>query len=79
MPPPFVLNASVIDARMLYKLKDSVHYECMTGYLLVGNDAVVCRAGGQWSKVNFACKGMTLLILSDTYPLSIMDSDQRPD
>jgi hypothetical protein len=51
MPPPSVLNASVIDTRMLYKLKDSVHYECMTGYLLVGNDAVVCRAGGQWSKV----------------------------
>jgi hypothetical protein len=21
---------------MLYKLKDSVHYECMTGYILVG-------------------------------------------
>ena len=79
MPPPSVLNASVIDTRMLYKLKDSVHYECMTGYILVGNDAVVCRAGGQWSKVNFVCKGMTLLILSDTYPLSIMDSDQRPD
>jgi hypothetical protein len=64
---------------MLYKLKDSVHYECMTGYILVGNDAVVCRAGGQWSKVNFACKGMTLQNLFDTYPLSIMDSDQRPD
>ena len=64
---------------MLYKLKDSVHYECMTGYLLVGNNAVVCRAGGQWSKVNFACKGMTLQILFDTYPLSMMDSDQRPN
>jgi hypothetical protein len=69
----------VIDARILYKLEDSVHYECMTGYILVGNSAVVCRAGGQWSKVNIACKGMTLQTLFDTYPLSMMDSDQRPD
>ncbi|XP_071145018.1 sushi, von Willebrand factor type A, EGF and pentraxin domain-containing protein 1-like [Mytilus edulis] len=53
--PPTVNHAYIIDADKVYKLKASVHYKCATGYKMFGNNEVVCRAGGNWSKINFEC------------------------
>ncbi|CAC5407361.1 CSMD [Mytilus coruscus] len=53
--PPTVNHAYIIDKDIVYKLKSSIHYKCANGFKMFGNNEVVCRAGGMWSKINFEC------------------------
>ncbi|XP_051775015.1 CUB and sushi domain-containing protein 1 [Erpetoichthys calabaricus] len=44
-PPPTIPNAEILKAGDEFKIGDIVQYNCLPGFLLVGNDMLTCRLG----------------------------------
>uniref|UniRef100_A0A915C8W8 Locomotion-related protein Hikaru genki n=1 Tax=Parascaris univalens TaxID=6257 RepID=A0A915C8W8_PARUN len=57
--PPVPRNGEIAGgSKAIYNVQEVVVFECKRGYMLTGNDYVVCQANGNWTALNTHCMSL---------------------